>query len=65
MSLLEIILGLLVLVFPGFLPYMLHAWMFSGVLTELVLDPVVPALSRAKATMTLLFSPAQWTTIWL
>lgn len=38
----------------------------SGVLlTELVFGPDDPALSRANATMTLLFSPAQWTTIWL
>ena len=36
-----------------------------SVLTELVLGPVDPALSRARATITLLFSPAQWTTIWL
>lgn len=37
----------------------------TGLLTELVLSPKDPALSRARATMTLLFSPAQWTTIWL
>jgi len=36
-----------------------------GRLTELVLGPMAPALSRAKATMTLLLLPAQWTTIWL
>lgn len=45
--------------------YLSYAWSSWGVLTELVLGPVAPALSRAKATMTLLFSPAQWTTIWL
>lgn len=47
------------------LSYISYAWTCWGVLTELVLGPVAPALSRAKATMTLLFSPAQWTTIWL
>lgn len=46
----------------------LRAWRWSrgeGGLTELDLGPVEPVLSRASATMTLLFSPAQWTTIWL
>ena len=56
---------------------MVLVWFWSGsgcgsglvlgpaVLTELVLGPVAAALSRARATITLLFSPAQWTTIWL
>lgn len=35
------------------------------ILTELVLGSVAPTLSLANATITSLFSPAQWTTIWL
>lgn len=38
-------------------------WYKNGILTELVLGSVAPTLSLANATMTLLFSPAQWTTI--